>query len=46
MRQRARAIASAGGLETAIANGSIPPTIEITLSEALVLGLLRHCVSK
>ena len=46
MRERARAIAVAGGLETALAEGKIGPCIDTTLSEALVLGLLKQGVSK
>src|SRR5450631_686397 len=46
MRERARAIAQAGGVEQALANGSVPKLIECTLSEALVLGLLKQGVRK
>ncbi|MBN1400909.1 MAG: thiamine pyrophosphate-binding protein [Anaerolineae bacterium] len=42
--ERARAIAAAGGLEQALAEGSLPARIDTTLSEALVLGLLRQGV--
>jgi 3D-(3,5/4)-trihydroxycyclohexane-1,2-dione acylhydrolase (decyclizing) len=45
-RVRARAIAAAGGLEPALAKGSLPKLIECTLSEALVLGLLKQGVRK
>jgi len=45
-RVRARAIAAAGGLEQALAKGSLPKLIECTLSEALVLGLLKQGVRK
>jgi 3D-(3,5/4)-trihydroxycyclohexane-1,2-dione acylhydrolase (decyclizing) len=45
MRTRARAIAKAGGIEQAIAAG-LPKLVECTLSEALVLGLLRQSVRK
>ena len=45
MRERARAIAKAGGLEQALADG-LPKLAECTLSEALVLGLLRQGVRK
>jgi len=41
---RARAIAAAGGLDVALAAGALPPSIDTTLSEALVLGLLRQGV--
>jgi len=42
MRERARAIARAGGLDQALAGGALPKLVEISLSEALVLGLLRQ----
>ena len=45
-RTRARAIAAVGGLEQALAKGSVPKLIECTLSEALVLGLLKQGVRK
>ncbi|HJS62683.1 MAG TPA: thiamine pyrophosphate-dependent enzyme [Pseudolabrys sp.] len=45
MRTRARVIAKAGGIEQAIAAG-LPKLVECTLSEALVLGLLRQDVRK
>ncbi|NLH47259.1 MAG: thiamine pyrophosphate-binding protein [Myxococcales bacterium] len=44
--ERARRIAQAGGLEPALADGSLPRYIDTTLSEALVLGLLRQGVRK
>ncbi|MGB9295461.1 MAG: thiamine pyrophosphate-binding protein, partial [Pseudolabrys sp.] len=44
-RERARAISKAGGLEPALAKG-LPKLVECTLSEALVLGLLRQGVRK
>ena len=43
---RAAAIAEAGGIEQAIARGVLPPQLEVTLSEALVLGLLRQGVTR
>jgi len=43
---RAAAIAAAGGLERAIARGAVPREASVTLSEALVLGLLRQGVTK
>ncbi len=46
VRERARAIKQAGGVEQALANGSLPKLIETTLSEALVLGLLKQGVKK
>lgn len=41
---RARLIAGAGGLEAALASGVLPSRIDLTLSEAIVLGLLRQDV--
>lgn len=46
MRARARAIRAAGGIETALAQGAVPKLCETTLSEALVLGLLKQGVNK
>ncbi|MEJ2374216.1 MAG: thiamine pyrophosphate-dependent enzyme [Pseudolabrys sp.] len=46
MRERARAVAQAGGVEAALANGTIPKLAEMTLSEALVLGLMKQGVAK
>ena len=46
MRARARAIAKADGIEAALANGSVAKLIDITLSEALVLGLMKQGVRK
>lgn len=46
MRGRARAIAEAGGLEAALASGALPRVVEVSLSEGLVLGLLRQGVRK
>lgn len=43
---RAAAIARAGDLIAAIRTGAIPPRVDVTVSEALVLGLLRQQVSK
>src|SRR5690242_21924621 len=43
---RARAIRGAGGIDAAIARGTLPKLIETTLSEALVLGLLKQGVRK
>jgi len=45
MRARARAIAKAGGLDRALAAG-LPNLVACTLSEALVLGLLKQGVRK
>jgi 3D-(3,5/4)-trihydroxycyclohexane-1,2-dione acylhydrolase (decyclizing) len=41
---RARAIQAAGGIEPALASGALPGAIDTTVSEALVLGLLRQRV--
>jgi len=46
MRTRARAVREAGGVEQAVAEGALPKLVEITLSEALVLGLLKQGVAK
>jgi 3D-(3,5/4)-trihydroxycyclohexane-1,2-dione acylhydrolase (decyclizing) len=46
MRARADAIAAAGGLAAALDSGALPKLIETTLSEALVLGLLKQGVRK
>ncbi len=43
-RERAEAIAKAGSLAAALAAGSIPRRVGLTLSEALVLGLLQQDV--
>ena len=46
MSARAQAIAKAGGLSQAVAQGLLPEQIRATLSEALVLGLLKQGVRK
>lgn len=46
VRVRARAIRDAGGVAEALAKGSVSKLIETTLSEALVLGLLKQGVRK
>ena len=46
MHSRARAIRAAGGLDAALANGAIPKLVDTTLSEGLVLGLLKQGVAK
>ena len=46
MRSRARALAKAGGIESAVASGAISRIIDTTLSEALVLGLHKQGVRK
>ena len=43
---RAKAIASAGDLQTALARGLLPRNVSVSLSEGLVLGLLRQGVRK
>ena len=46
MRTRARAIRTAGGIDAAVAGGTLPRLVDTTLSEGLVLGLLKQGVSK
>jgi 3D-(3,5/4)-trihydroxycyclohexane-1,2-dione acylhydrolase (decyclizing) len=46
MRARARAINGSGSLARALSSGAVPKLIETTLSEALVLGLLKQGVCK
>lgn len=46
MRGRARSIAQSGGLAAALASGRLAERLEVSLAEALVLGLLRQDVSK
>jgi 3D-(3,5/4)-trihydroxycyclohexane-1,2-dione acylhydrolase (decyclizing) len=46
IRARAHAVAAAGGVEQALASGSLPKLVVTTLSEALVLGLLKQGVKK
>lgn len=46
MRSRARIIAGAGGLHAALEKGALPDIVEVTLSEGLVLGLLKQHVRK
>ena len=45
-KERARAIAKAGDVEEALEAGTIPQCVDVTLSEAIVLGLLRQGVRK
>lgn len=45
-RERAEAIAAAGGIEEALTSGTLPRRADMTLSEAVVLGLLRQGVTK
>ena len=42
--QRAKAIADAGGIDAAIARGLLPERMDLSVVEALVLGLLRQGV--
>src|ERR1700694_4270729 len=44
-RARARAIRSAGSLDKALSGGGLGPHVEVSLSEGLILGLLRQGVS-
>ncbi len=46
MRNRARAISESGSLDAAVEAGAIDTIVDVTLSEALVLGLLHQGVSK
>ena len=46
MRARARAIRAAGSIDAALAKGALPKLLETTLSEGLVLGLLKQGVRK
>jgi 3D-(3,5/4)-trihydroxycyclohexane-1,2-dione acylhydrolase (decyclizing) len=46
MRARARAIRTAGGIDAAVAGRALPKLVDTTLSEGLVLGLLKQGVSK
>ena len=46
MRRRARAIAQAGGLEAALASSAVPAQIDTTVSEGVVLGLLKQGIRK
>ena len=43
---RAQAIAAAGGVNQALATGALPQYADVTLSEAIVLGLLRQDVRR
>lgn len=43
---RARIVAAQGGLDGAFASGALGPVIEVSLAEALVLGLLKQGVRK
>ncbi|HSG95565.1 MAG TPA: thiamine pyrophosphate-binding protein, partial [Afifellaceae bacterium] len=46
MRARAREISKAGGLDQALGGGNLDNILDVTLSEALVLALLKQGVSK
>jgi len=46
MRARARAVAKAGDVDAALAQGTLPKLVDVTLSEALVLGLFKQGVRK
>lgn len=46
MQARAGVIATAGGLDAAMASGALPSGLSVSLSEALVLGLLKQRVTK
>lgn len=46
MRERARLISNAGGINRAIECGALADNVEVTLSEALVLALLKQGVTR
>jgi len=46
MRERASAIAQTGSLNEAIATGALPTHVDVSVSEGVVLGLLRQAVTK
>ena len=46
IRRRARAISKAGGLDDARTEGALPAIVDVTLSEGLVLGLMKQGVTK
>lgn len=43
---RAKAIAKAGGFDEALGSGTLPQYADVTLSEAIILGLIRQGVTK
>ena len=45
-KKRAKAIAVAGGFDAALESGKLPQYADITLSETVILGLLRQGVTK
>ncbi|HVZ52686.1 MAG TPA: thiamine pyrophosphate-dependent enzyme [Pseudolabrys sp.] len=46
MRARAKALRDAGGVDQALASGALEKLVDCTLSEALVLGLMKQGVRK
>lgn len=46
LRLRARTISKAGGIDNALASGDLDDIVEVSLSEGLVLGMLRQGVRK
>ena len=46
MHERARALVQSGGVDQALAKGALPKLVDCTLSEALVLGLMKQGVRK
>jgi len=46
VRSRAKAIADAGSLDAALASGALPESVAVSVSEGLLLGLLRQGVRK
>jgi 3D-(3,5/4)-trihydroxycyclohexane-1,2-dione acylhydrolase (decyclizing) len=46
IRARARAVASAGGVSQALSSGGLAARVDVTLSEGVVLGLLKQGVRK
>jgi thiamine pyrophosphate-dependent acetolactate synthase large subunit-like protein len=44
--RRARMLAEHGGIDGALAAGALPPVVDITLAEGIVLGLLRQGVRR
>ena len=46
MKERARAIAAAGGVSQALTAGTLPPRADMSVSEGVILGLLKQGVRK
>src|SRR5262245_32499640 len=46
MRSRARSIARAGSIDAALGAGTLPEVVDVSVSEGVVLGLLRQGVTK